>query len=172
MAKAFDDEINERLRDLAREMVRTRFDGNQSQLAEYLGVSGGFVSDFLNKKRGAGLETLSGLGRFAPLELLDILGIQPGVIVTLVEGLANQLEDGLASLPDELRRAARAAVELTGCTPGEAGEAALAVFTEQGPRDGEEPDWWLLKIRAHLHARPKSGARRIGGLLLPGKSKA
>jgi transcriptional regulator with XRE-family HTH domain len=172
MAKAFDDEINDQLRALARRVMREHAEDKQSLLAELLDVSPAFVSDFLNGKRGAGLETLSGLGRFAPLELLSILGIPPGVVVTLVEGSLNQLEDGLASLPSELRRAARAAIELTGCTPGEAGQAALAVFAEHGQRNDEEPDWWLLKIRSYLSARPKSGVFRSDDLLLPAKPGA
>lgn len=171
MAKAFDDEINTQLRTLARRVMNERCEGKAVRLAELLEVSPAFISDFLNEKRGAGLETLSGLGRFAPLELLGILGIEPGVIATLLEGRANQLEDGLANLPDELRRAARAAIELTGCTPGDAGAAALAVFAEYGPREGDDADWWLLKIRDYIRLRPKSGVRRATDLLLPGKSK-
>lgn len=161
MAKAFDDEINEQLRALARRVMKEQGEGKQAQLAELLDVSAAFVSEFLSGKRGAGLETLSGLGRFAPLELLSILGVEVGVLLTLIEGRANQLEDGLASLPHELRRAARAAIELTGCTPGEAGQAALAVYAEVGDRQGEEPDWWLLKLRKVLDKRPSSGVRAL-----------
>lgn len=155
MAKAFDDSINERLRVLARKVLTEQCGGKQAELASRLGVSASFVSEFLNGGRGAGLETLSGLGRFAPLELLSILGIDPGVIVTLVEG--HREEVGLAGLPEELRRAARAAVELTGCTPGEAGAAALAVYAEHGQRD-DDPDWWLLKVRKAIERAQASGS--------------
>lgn len=172
MAKAFEEEINEQLRELARRVMKDRCSNKQAQLAELLDVSPAFVSDFLNGKRGAGLETLSGLGRFAPLELLNILGIDAGVVITLVEGNANQLEDGLASLPNELRRAARAAIELTGCSPGDAGQAALAVFAQFGAKDDSDPDWWLTKIRAYLDSRPKSGVQRIDPPLLPARPRS
>lgn len=159
MAKAFDDEINDTLRALARKLLKEKFDGVQARMAEKLGMSGAFVSEFLSGGRGAGLETLSGLGRFAPLELLAILGIEPGVIVTLLEGRHEELEAGLAMMPEVVRRAARAAVELEGCTPGAAGDAAVWCFNEYGAVPETDVDWWLTKIRKRLDSSAKSGER-------------
>jgi hypothetical protein len=159
MAKAFDDEINERLRALARRVMAERGDGKNVRLAEMLDVSPAFVSELLSGKRGAGLETLIGLGRFAPLELLSILGIEPGVIVTLLEGTHDGLEAGLAKLPDVIRRAARAAIELEGCSPGAAGDAAVWCWNEYGAVPDSDADWWLGKIRKRLSLTAQSGER-------------
>lgn len=159
MAKAFDQQTNEILRGLARDVLKKKLDGNQAKLATGLGVSGSFVSEFLSGKRGAGLGTLIGLGQFAPLELLGILRIEPGVVATLVEGRNEELEAGLAMIPEVVRRAARAAVELEGCTPRDACDAALWCFQEHGAVPGTDADWWLTKIRSRLASTAKSGER-------------
>lgn len=159
MAKAFDDEINERLRGLARDWIKTRGNGVDARLAEFLEASPAFVSEFLSGKRGAGLETLIGLGRFAPLELLRIVGIEPGVVVTLLEAKNDDLEAGLAKLPDIVRRAARAAIEIEGCSPGAAGDAAVWCWGEYGAVPESDVDWWLGKIRKRLSLTAQSGER-------------
>lgn len=159
MAKAFDDETNQLLRALARQVLHDKCEGKKIRLAEMIGVSGGYVSDFLNENRGAGLDMLTGLGKLAPLEFLGMLGIDPGVVVLLATQRNEGLEAGLVALPDVLRRAARAAIELTGCPPGDAGDAAIAVFEEFGPLPHTDADWWCQKIRDYLKARPKSGER-------------
>lgn len=159
MAKAFDDEINDRLRVLARKVLADRCDGKNFRLAELLGVSPAFISEFLSGKRGAGLETLSGLAKFAPLELLRILGIEPGVVVTLLEAQNDELEAGLSKLPDIVRRAARAAIEIEGCSPGAAGDAAVWCWSEYGAVPQSDVDWWLGKIRKRLNETAKSGER-------------
>lgn len=159
MAKAFDDETNQLLRQLAREVLRDKCDGKKVKLAELIGVSPGYVSDFLNENRGAGLDMLTGLGKLAPLEFLGMLGIDPGVVVLLASQRGEESEAGLLALPDILRRAARAVIELTGCAPGDAGDAAVAVFEQFGALPHTDADWWCTKIRAYLDARPKSGER-------------
>jgi hypothetical protein len=159
MAKSYDDQTNEALRALARVVKRDRFDGNQTQMAEGLGVSGAFLSDFINDKRGAGLDMLVGLGKYAPLDLLKILEIDPSVVVMMMARDAMGLEAGLMALPDGLRRAARACIELTGCTPAEAGDAALQAFADAGEPAINDPDYWLPKVRDVVKARPKSGER-------------
>lgn len=159
MAKAFDEKTNQILRVLARQMLKQEFDGVQSRLAKRLGVTAGFLSDFLSGKRGAGLDMLVGLGRFAPLEFLGVLGIEPGVVVTLIEGRHEELEAGLVNVPDVVRRAARAAIELEGCTPTAACEAALACWDEYGAVPDTDADWWLGKIRKRISETSKSGER-------------
>lgn len=159
MAKAFDDETNEALRGLARKLMAERAEGKNVRLAELLQVSPAFISEFLSGKRGAGLETLSGLGRFSPLELLRILGIEPGVIVTLIEGRNDELEVGLTKLPDVVRRAARAAIEIEGCSPGAAGDAAVWCWNEYGAVPDSDVDWWLGKIRKRINSTAQSGER-------------
>ncbi len=159
MAKAFDQQSNETLRALARDVLNKKLDGNQARLADGLKVSAGFLSEFLSGKRGAGLGTLIGLGQFAPLELLSILRIDPGVVVTLVEGRHEELERGLAMMPEVVKRAARAAVKLEGCSPGEAGEAAGWCFKEYGAVPDSDASWWLPKIQKRLASTAKSGER-------------
>lgn len=159
MGKAFDEKTNQILRVLARHVLKKEFGGVQSRLASKLGVTAGFLSDFLSEKRGAGLDMLVGLGRYAPLEFLGILGISPGVVVTLIEGKHEELEAGLVNVPDVVRRAARAAIELEGCTPGAACEAALACWEEWGAVPETDADWWLGKIRKRISETGKSGER-------------
>lgn len=161
MAKAYPDDTNAALRLLARRVIAERFGGTQARLAESFDVSEAFISDFLNEKRGAGLETLLGLARFHPLELLGIMGIDPSTIAVLwLDGGSSVEDDNMRRVPDEVRRAARAAVELTGCLPGEAGQAALAAWAEHGEVPGADPEWWLAKIRDHLPRRHGSGVRK------------
>lgn len=159
MAKAFDDETNKSLRAVARKLRAGQFKEKQVALAVELGVTPSFLSDFLNARKGAGLDMLRGLARFAPLEVLAILRVDPGVIVTLVEGRHEELEAGLALMPEIVRRAARAAVELEGCTPGAAGDAAVWCFGEHGAVPDTDVDWWLGKIRKRLTETAKSGER-------------
>lgn len=160
MAKAFDDETNERLRAIARKRLVERYKDKQAPLAAELSVTGSFLSDFLSGNKGAGLDMLRGLARFAPLEVLTILGVEPGVIVTLLEGRHEELEAGLALMPEIVRRAARAAVELEGCSPGAAGDAAVWCFDAHGAVPDTDVDWWLTKIRKRLAETAKSGERQ------------
>jgi hypothetical protein len=168
MAKAFNDETNTKLRAIALTVMKRDFGGNRTKLARHLKVTPTFVSDFLNHKRGAGLDLLSGLGRYAPLEVLSILGIRPVVITTLAERGKDETGEALAKLPDELRRAARAAIELTGCTPGEACEVAVDLFKEIGVVEKADVDFWLPKVRKAIEAgqkRTESGERPSGKML-------
>lgn len=170
MAKSYDDVTNETLRALARKVMRERFEDKQVRLAEGLDLSTSFVSEFLNQGRGAGLEMLVGLAKFAPLETLSILGIEPELVVLLLSEKADGWE-GLMALPDIVRRAARACIELTGCTPGEAGDAAVEAFETHGAVPGTDTDWWLTKIRGIVSGRAKSGERLSARLLTAGKQQ-
>jgi hypothetical protein len=162
MAKALDEDVNEQLRTFARGLLKNGRFESQVALAKAMSVSPGFVSDFLSEKRGAGRELLVGLGRLAPLELLKILEIDPRVIVDLWgDGTGNgEIE---MKAPDGLRRAARAAIELTGCTPADAHQAALVVLAEWGERADADADWWLTKLRKKLPERTESGVRPVLG---------
>lgn len=159
MAKAFDDETNDILRRLARDLVMKRFGGIALRLAEMLEVSPSFVSEFLSGKRGGGLAMLTGLGRLAPLEFLGMLDIDPGVVAALHEGTVGAEGTDLMTMPEVIRRAARAAIELEGCSPGAAGDAAMAAFEEHGSVPGTDVDWWLGKIRKRITETGKSGER-------------
>jgi hypothetical protein len=171
MAKAFDDETNQLLRRLAREVKRTRCDDKSARLAELIGVSPSYVSDFLNEKRGAGLEMLTGLGRLAPLEFLSMLGIDLGIVATLIEGREGTMGLDVKRMPDVIRRAARAVIELEGCTPGAAGEAAVAVWEEFGALPVTDIDFWFDKIRKLIHQSGKSGERPSTRLLKADNSR-
>lgn len=159
MAKPYDDQTNEVLRALARKVKKSHFDDNQTSMAEAMDISGAFLSDFINEKRGAGLDMLVGLAKFAPLDLLTILGVDPGVIVMLAKENSEGLEAGLVALPDVVRRAARACIELIGCTPGEAGDAAVEAYEVHGDVPHSDADWWQQKIRDIVKERAKSGER-------------
>lgn len=162
MGKALEEDVNERLREVAVAIRESRFAGNQGELAEGLGISASYASDFINRKRGAGRDLLVGLGRLAPLELLSVLDIDPRVIVTLWREQAETGELDVMSMPEALRRAARAAIELYGCTPGEASAAAARAFKQFGEQPDEDAEYWLAKLRKKLPERSESGVHPSG----------
>jgi hypothetical protein len=55
------DERNDRLRVLVRQIIDKDFDGNQAAAAKALGVSGATIHDFLAGKRGAGNRLIDGI---------------------------------------------------------------------------------------------------------------
>ncbi len=170
MAKSYDDETNERLRAVARRVIKDHFDDKQIRLAEKIGLSGSFISEFLNGGRGAGLETLIGLARFAPLEILSILRIDPVTVSALLAGAQDSKGMGIDLLPDVVRRGARACIELTGEMPAEVCGSALEVFALYGELPNTNADWWCAQIRDHLSKRSKSGERPSVRALLAAKS--
>lgn len=157
MAKAYDDEINETLRSLARTIIQRDFDGIQNKLAEAVGLSPGFVSEFLSGKRGAGLDMLTGLGRISPHILLRVLGIDPRVLVVVRS--EDLEEEGMRNLPPALRRASRAAMDLFGCTPQAALQAADAALAKHGNQPDWEPWFWLDKVKTEIERFRLSGER-------------
>ena len=62
-AKQLSAEENDALRALAGHILRERFDGHQGKFADALGVSQGLVSDFLARKKGAGMTLYRALER-------------------------------------------------------------------------------------------------------------
>lgn len=162
MAKAFEEDVNTSLRELARRVLMSRFGGTQARMAEQLNISPAFLSDFLNEKRGAGRELLAGLGRFEPLRLVAILGIDQRSLEVALEDSPIH-EGAMAGTPEQLRRAARAALELTGCTAVQVSVAALDAFSEYGQQDADA-DWWLTKIRDRLPRQSSGGGPGGNGL--------
>jgi hypothetical protein len=65
----------------------------------------------------------------------------------------------MGNLPNDLKRAARAAIELFGCTPDAAVKAAEAALAKHGESPHGDPDWWLGKMRAFIEEYRKSGER-------------
>ena len=170
MAKSYDDETNERLRAVARRVMKDHMDGKQIRLAEKLGVSGSFVSEFLSGTRGAGLEMLVGLARFAPLDILEILHIDAGVVAALLAGSQDEKGTGIELLPDVIRRATRACIELSGCTPADACASALEIYAQFGDLPNTTPDWWCAQIRQHILIRAEAQRRTSPKLLGPSKA--
>ncbi len=161
MAKAYGDQTNERLRKVLTKLIKDRF-VQRGKAATALGVSSSFVSDFLHVKRGAGLDLLKGLAKYAPLEVMEALAIDLDTVLNLAvhdgaRGVGE--EDEVHRLPGPVVRAMRAAMELVGCTPKEAFSAANAAFEEYGEIEGSDADWWLSKIRDRLPKRSQSGTR-------------
>lgn len=158
MATAFDEPTNDRLRRIARGVIE-RNKWTQARLAEELGVSASFVSDFLNEKRGAGLDLLVGLGRIDPLQLLEMLEIDPVLVANLIAGGQGEEERGTDVLPDVIRRAMRAAIEVTGCPVAQAFEAAQRAYADFGDVHLDDAEWWFARVRNKIPDRPKSGVR-------------
>jgi hypothetical protein len=168
MAKSFGDDVNRQLREVARELIAGTFDGNQSKFADAVGVSATFVSDFLSEKRGAGLDLLVGLSKYAPRVVMGILEIDATVLGSAVRGGdqgATREEQVMERLPATTVRALRAAIELTGSSVAEAVEAAALAYEEYGDVPGTDPDWWLVKIRERLPMRANPGSRPSTRLL-------
>lgn len=158
MAKAFPDEVNDLLRELTQSVVDDCFSGKQAAFADAVGLSGPYVSEILGQKRGGGLELLISIARYRPLELLPILKIDPRTVSILWNEQRGEGAE-MGDLPNELKRAARAAVELFGCTPAVALQAASAALAKHGESPHADPDWWLGKMRGHIEEYRKSGER-------------
>jgi transcriptional regulator with XRE-family HTH domain len=149
--REFPDDVNATLRALARSLA-SRFD-TQREMAESLGVSAGYLSDFIHGKRGSGLNLLRGLGQIAPIELLRMLNIDLGSLLTLLRNapiVAQMLE---VDLPDSLRRARDAAVPLTGCSVDHATTVAKQLLDERGDAWADDPDPWLHELRKRIPSR-------------------
>lgn len=160
--KALKAEENETLRELVRRVLDAHFPGRGGQTAfsDATGLSQPHISGLLNDGKGGGIQSLRAIAKFKPVEVVQLLHIR---LETLV-GLWSETEpEGvkLADLPEPVRRAARAAVELYGCTPDEAHAAALKVLAR--PTDPDEPPSpmeLLIAMKPHIPPRSKSGVRR------------
>jgi hypothetical protein len=162
MGKAYGGATNQKLRRVLLNLVETKFE-QRGKAASSLGVSAAFVSDFLGGKRGAGLDLLKGLARYAPLEVISALEIDLDVVLNLAargdaRGAIGEAEMA-ERLPGPVVRAMKAAIELVGCTPSEAFNAAWDAFQEYGQVEGTDADWWLAKIRDRMPKRSQSGTR-------------
>jgi hypothetical protein len=122
--KAIPAHQSELARDLARRLLKEKYNDRQVELASALGVEQGTLSAFLNKHRGAGGKIMSGLMRLAPAEALAITGgvvvdtlsiarevvarlgkerIAPGDAWALIELIADEVEE--PSVADYLQAA-------------------------------------------------------------------
>lgn len=156
--------MNRRLRIIVRGIRDNQFGGHQNEMAKSFKISGAYVSDFLNEKRGAGPELLQAVGRYKPLEVLRALDIAPESVLLLAGQEQEQEDSGVEAknFPDALQRAARAAMELLGCTADEVLRASNEIVTELGRGDDSErdADWWLLEIRGRVPKRRRSHVRK------------
>jgi len=159
--KSVDRELNRRMRSLLRDIRDVNFAGKQGDTARGLGFSGGFLSDILNDKRGVGMDVISSAAKFRPIEVLRAIGIDPIAVALLVSEDSKGADVGLEGMPEEVRRAARAAIELLGCTADEVLMATRNAVLEFGDRsDDRDPEWWFGKIRDRVPRRQKSGLRK------------
>src|SRR5690348_12219203 len=127
MAKAFPRKVNNQLRELLQLVIDNHFSGKQAQFADATGLSGAYISGVLGGSRGGGLELLIAIARYRPLELLPILKIDPRT-VSIFWSEREEAAVRVGDVPNELRRATRAAVDLFGCTPSVAVKAADAAL--------------------------------------------
>jgi hypothetical protein len=160
--KALQPEENATLQALVRSVLDAHFPGRggQSRFAEDTGVSQGHVSGMLNSGKGGGIQSLRALAKYRPVEVVRLLGISLPTLVGLWAETDPRGAD-MAGLPEPLKRAARAAVELWGCTPDEAHKAALALLQQPQDPDQIRTPWeWASMLQAYLPPRSKSGLRR------------
>lgn len=71
-SKSLDPEQNRRLRELA-QRVLDRCKGSQTEAAKQIGVSQGFLSEFMSEVRGAGPRLFAGLALLFPDEAMAIM---------------------------------------------------------------------------------------------------
>ena len=157
--KSVDSETNKKLRALATEIKDGSFGGYQNRTAVAIGVSGSFLSEFLGETRGAGVDLIAGIAKYRPLETLRYRHwvYSQATLLAFEESGADM---GELAFPEELRRAARAAMELLGCTADEVLSASQSALLEYGEGDDRDPDWWLGKLRQRVPTRRRSGVRR------------
>lgn len=74
MSKSLGTGANEQLRAAVRRLLETEFGGSQSRAAKAFGVTQGYISDFLDGKRGAGAKLLRGVAPFDE-SVAEILGV-------------------------------------------------------------------------------------------------
>lgn len=85
-------EMFERVSKLVDELVRTRFDNNQTYAARELECSPGTVSAMINKTRGPGLNTLLALRDITGRSIDDILGLEPTPADKAIRELRESVE--------------------------------------------------------------------------------
>jgi hypothetical protein len=132
--KALREEENEAVRAFVRNIIRDRFDGNQSAAAKKWGVTQPMISDLLSRKRGAGMKLLSAVSTYSGISIDQILGKAPlpELIVELQDRYPNRVEAA---------RFARAS--------GVEEEAVQVVLSyELKSDDDPSPMWWLDQMRA------------------------
>lgn len=76
--RSFTPAQNEKLREMAAKLLAERHNGNRSDLARALGVSGAAMSNFLNGATGAGTKLASALARELGMSLPEIIGVASG----------------------------------------------------------------------------------------------
>ncbi len=157
-SKALKRESNDLLRDAVRAVIREDFD-SASEAAVAFGVSGAYLSDFLAGNRGAGSALLFGVAKRDPIAFLRAIGVDPATVVVLWR--ETNKEGELPDLPEPLRRAARAAIELLHCHSDEAGKAAVNALEELGEGgEDRDPVWWLERLKERITRRTGSGVRK------------
>jgi hypothetical protein len=151
VSKGLDQEANRRLRAITRRVMAERFGGSQSKAAQAFNVEQGFLSDFLNEKRGAGAKLLRGLAKFDP-SVGDIIGL-PTRVVEQQERYTNR------------EHAIRLIVQDSGALESDVRAAADAAGTDLKSEDDLSVVAWVDAIREWLRAlrlnRQRTGARPV-----------
>lgn len=159
-SKALRLEENERVGALLREVLDAHFPGRggQTAFADDTGLSQSQISSTLDGIKGAGIQTLRAIAKYRPVDAVKLLGIRLETLLELwTERESYVMSD---SLPDSMRRAARAAVELWGCSPDEAVAAAKQLMPiVKGDPDSVDPGALVVMFRPLLPERKKSGTR-------------
>jgi hypothetical protein len=168
--KALGADENATLQGLARSVIDAHF-GTQTAMAKATGLSQGHISTVKNgggagiavlraleNGGGAGIAVLRALAKYRPVEIVRLLEIPREAL----SGLWSESEAhgvNVEGLPEPARRAARAAIELWGCTPEEAVAAARRAL--EGGAEDELDVYKLVGVIEHfLPKKRRSGVRR------------
>lgn len=155
---AGEETTQERLRELVREIVAEDY-SSQQKAANALGVSQGFLSEFLSKKRGAGPKLFESLSRLYPGRFSAVFG-----------GSTAQPTLGPLELAPRYPNRAKAVTLLVDSGEGtrEAVERAADALAVALDSDADpELSWWAGAIGRQLKAARRSlselGVRELEG---------
>ncbi|HEU4619515.1 MAG TPA: hypothetical protein VFV10_15870 [Gammaproteobacteria bacterium] len=155
--KALPAEVIATLGALVQAVVDSNF-GTQKEMGKKTGLSQAHLSNVI-KGRGAGFHVLHALAQYRPADVARLLGIRPENIIALWSETSSH-GAAVGELPEFARRAARAAVELWGCTPDEAVAATRKALEMASDEEKAAPLAFLGLLRPYLPSKVKSGVRR------------
>lgn len=137
--KALKGDQNDAARRYIRALMDRDFEGKQLRAAPHFGVTQGYLGEFINGRRGAGMKLLRGVAKYAGVPIEAILGDQP------------ETPDPVRTFANERYPARAQAIALLvehGWTQAEADAAADYAHLAGHRAEGESVIVWVDRLRA------------------------